>query len=127
MEPITDIERECRQIEADITAGPISPEEYERLLFVRKSGAYPPLGVEYDEWKRLVCRFHRAFPNTTRRAMWHEAGHIVVAHRLGCVVHRIQRDHEGTPSAVIERPDAWEDIDEATVTVAGWIADALDA
>jgi hypothetical protein len=125
MEAETGIEAECWQFEADLTAGPISPEEYRRLLLVRKSGAYPPLGAEYDQWKRLVCRFHRAFPNTTERAMWHEAGHTIVAHRLGCVVHRIQRDDEGTPGAVIERPDAWEAIDEATVTVAGWIAEAM--
>jgi hypothetical protein len=52
---------------------------------------------------------------------------FVVAHRLGCVIHRIQRDDEGTPGAVIQRPDAWEEIDEATVTVAGWIAEAMES
>ena len=124
MDAITDFERECRQIEADLTAGPISREEYERLLFVRKSGAYPPPGAEYDEWRRLVCRFQRAFPTTTKRDMWHEAGHIVVAHRLGCFVDRIRRDNDGTPQAVIQRPEVWEGIDEGTLTVAGWIAEA---
>jgi hypothetical protein len=122
-----EFERECGLIGAELTAGPFSREEYERVMFVRRSGAYPPLGAEYDAWKRLVCRFHRLFPNTVVRAMWHEAGHAVVAHRLGWTVHRIQRDHEGTPGAVIQSPDGWDDLDHAIVTVAGWIAEAMAA
>lgn len=121
-----EMERECGRIEADLTAGPFSPEEYERLLFVRKSSAYP-VPAEWDQWKRLVCRFYRLFPNTAKRAMWHEAGHIVVAHCLGWTVHRIQRDREGTPGAVIHMPDGWGDLDHATVSVAGWLAEAMMA
>lgn len=125
MEPEANIEEACRQIESDLTAGPISLEEYKRLMVVRKSGAYPGPDI-FDQWKLLLCRFVALFPNTTEREMWHEAGHAVVGHYLGCQVKRIRRDPDGTPGAVIKRPEVWDyGLDEATATVAGWMAEAM--
>jgi hypothetical protein len=118
-----EMERECGRIETDLTAGPISTEEYKRLLYVRRSGEPQPS----TPWIPLLCRFHRHFPNTIEREMWHEAGHAVVAYYLGCQVKRIRRDHDGTPGAVIKRRDGWEGIDEGTLTVAGWLAEAMKA
>jgi hypothetical protein len=125
MEPYSGIREECARYAAELTVGPLSPEERERLLFVRRTSAYPRPGPERERWNRLLCRFHALFPNTYESEMWHEAGHAVVAHVLGCGVERIARSAENVPGFEPKpRPQGWRDRDEATIAVAGWLAEA---
>jgi hypothetical protein len=122
-------EEECRAYQDRITAGPISCEEYERIMYVRKSGDYPPRGsAAWDRWATLLCRFHALFPNTLDREAWHEAGHIVVGHKLGWTVQRIERNAGGWPQARVDAPCEDPELPGLHVgmmTTAGFVAEAM--
>jgi hypothetical protein len=58
--------------------------------------------------------------------MWHEAGHIVVGHKLGWEVQRIDRQPDGTPIAEVPppcEPPELPVLDYSTVAVAGFLAE----
>jgi hypothetical protein len=120
MEPHSGIREACEPYAAELTAGPISPQEYQHVLRVRRTGETQPV----RPWVPLLCRFHALHPNTTEREMWHEAGHAVVAHFLGRGVERIARSDENVPGTKAQDcPAWWRFTDEATVQVAGWLAE----
>jgi len=106
------------------TEMPITPEEHELLVYRRKAKVPTKGTPEEEPFKALLRRFHAQFPPTPERVGWHEAGHAVVAHRLGYRVSMIERDATwtGNPRTYIEPPpqgsDHW-----ALVQVAGYLAE----
>jgi hypothetical protein len=106
---------------------PISAAEFEEMLRVRKSNNYPPKpSMEWDRWLTMTCRYLYQHPTSTEKEMWHEAGHIVVGHRLGWSVLRIDRHPDGTPYALIPppcEPPNLPVLDYSTVAVAGYLTE----
>jgi hypothetical protein len=106
---------------------PITEVEHAEMLRVRKSNDYPKRpSPEWDRWTTLTFRHLFQFPSTLDREMWHEAGHIVVGHRLGWQVQRIDRHSDGTPHAIIPPPCEFPELpilDFSTVAVAGYLAE----
>jgi hypothetical protein len=122
-------EEECRAYRDRITLGLISREEFEHIMYVRKAGDYPPRRTaEWERWATLICRFHALFPDTLDRDAWHEAGHIVVGHKLGWTVQRIERNAGGWPQARVEAPCEGPELPGLQVgmmTIAGFVAEAM--
>lgn len=103
----------------------ITDDDYAWMHYLRRSVAYPPEGTpELARWMNLYDRFYAQHPHTLERDAWHEAGHVVVAHRLGGRVESVSRDEEGaiTSVAVFERRHVglllW-----AALEVAGYLAE----
>src|SRR5215218_6387007 len=97
------------------------------MIRVRKSNDYPPRDSEaWDRWTTLVSRHWFQFPSSLEQDMWHEAGHIVVGHKLGWEVQRIDRQPDGTPIAEVPppcEPPELPVLDYSTVAVAGFLAE----
>ena len=114
-------------LDDSILEDPITADEYAEMIRVRKSNDYPPRSSEaWDRWSALVCRHWFQFPNSVDRELWHEAGHIVVGHRLGWQVQSIDRHPDGTPFANIPPPCEFPELpilDYSTVAVAGYLAE----
>lgn len=108
---------------------PISAAEFAEMLRVRKSNSYPAKpSTEWDSWLTMTSRYLYQHPTTVEKEMWHEAGHVVVGHRLGWSVVRIDRHPDGTPFAEIPppcEPPALPVLDYSTVAVAGYLAEDL--
>jgi hypothetical protein len=118
-----------REKPVDVPCGPISPEEQERIRYVRKSLDYGPDGSEERErWGTLYDRFYALFPTTLERLAWHEAGHATVAHRLGGTVWSIDVDaaDDGFVTHVVEFEPPFVTLDRwAIATTAGYVAEGL--
>ncbi len=106
------------------TEAPITPEEHALLVYRRKAKV-PTVGTSEEEPFIALCRrFHAQFPQTPERVGWHEAGHAVVAHRLGYRVWMIERERTwtGYPITSTDQQPPLSD-DWALVTVAGYLAE----
>lgn len=68
-----------------------SDEDYHRLVYHRKAGVRTRGTPEELPFLMLTHRYYAAHPPTPERLAWHEAGHAVVAHRLGYRVVEIVR------------------------------------
>lgn len=116
-----------------VLEGPFSPAEYGLLVCRRKTGLRSDDQAERDWFEALTRRYHALFPSNLERISWHEAGHAMVAHRLGWWVDHIERfpHHEGK-AAMAPPPEGspyWPQgretrlRDWATVKVAGYMAE----
>jgi hypothetical protein len=114
-------------LDDSVLEDPITADEYEEMIRVRKSNDYPPRDSEaWDRWTTLVSRHWFQFPGSLEQDMWHEAAHIVVGHKLGWEVQTIDRHPDGTPFASIPPPCEPPDLpvfDYSTVGVAGFLAE----
>jgi hypothetical protein len=114
-------------LDDSVLEDPITADEYEEMIRVRKSNDNPPRDSEaWIRWTTLVSRHWFQFPSSLEQDMWHEAGHIVVGHKLGWEVQRIDRQPDGTPIAEIPPPCAPPELsilDFSTVAVAGYLAE----
>jgi hypothetical protein len=83
---------------------PLTDEEYTWVSYIRRSMDYPPEGTaERERWENIYHRFHaQILQQAPERAAWHEAGHIVVAHRLGATVVRIRQDEGDAITDILE-------------------------
>ena len=102
----------------------ITPEEHALLVYRRKAKV-PTKGTSEEAPFIARCRrFHTQFPPTPERVGWHEAGHAVVAHRLGYRVWMIEREETGTgyPITATDQQPRWSD-NWALVKVAGYLAE----
>lgn len=122
-------EMEMWALTDEVLEDPITDDEYEHMLRVRKSNDYPRRpSPEWDDWSVLTCRYLYQFPFNLEHEMWHEAAHIVVGHRLGWTVQCIDRrpapDH--TPIAIVPppcEPPELRVLDYSTVAVAGYLSE----
>jgi hypothetical protein len=124
----------ARLSEREIVEGPFSPEEYALLVHWRRTNFRPSTPAEDAQFEMLTIRYHTQLARDENEA-WHEAGHAVVGHVLGCPAVFIHRQSDGTPRTLhegisstaprtrIEADFLAQDRNWALIQVAGYLAE----
>ena len=101
---------------------PLTPEEYERLVYYRKARIRTTGTPDEGSFIELCRRYAEQFPLTPERVGWHEAGHAIVSHSLGYAVWKIERHPDGSGHSLTDQQPILSD-DWALITVAGYLAE----